>query len=148
MSKIEIEILSHGVGLELPSYATDGSAGFDLRAAVNEPITIQPMQRALIPLGFKVSFSPKYEIQVRSRSGLALKKGVMVLNSPGTVDSDYRGEMMVILANFGNEPFVVNRGDRIAQGLMVRVEKANFTKVVSVENTNRGEGGFGSTGVK
>lgn len=129
----------------IPSYETPGSAGADLYSV--ELLTILPGEVKLVPLGFAVEIPPGYEIQIRSRSGLALKKKVMVLNSPGTVDSDYRGPMMVLLTNFGKEPFVINPGDRIGQMVVNKVETARFNEVLKLEESHRGEGGFGSTGV-
>jgi dUTP pyrophosphatase len=132
-------------GSELPKYQTSGSAGFDLAAA--ESKTIAPGAVALVKTDLKVAVPEGYELQVRSRSGLALKNGVFVLNSPGTVDADYRGTVGVILANFGHESFVVAPGDRIAQGVINKVEQVSFVKVDSLDATERGAGGFGSTGV-
>ncbi|GGZ25241.1 dUTP diphosphatase [Asticcacaulis endophyticus] len=140
--------LPHSAGLPLPAYETEGSAGLDLRAAVPEgdPITLKPMQRALIPTGLKMSVPLGYEIQVRPRSGLALKFGITCLNSPGTVDSDYRGEVGVILVNLGSEDFVINRGDRIAQMIVAQHARIDWSVVEVLDDTARGMGGFGSTG--
>jgi dUTP pyrophosphatase len=150
MSKptLKVQYLEHGVGLQQLQYATPGSSGMDVLAAVpeNEPLIIKPMERKLVPLGFKCSFSEEFEIQIRPRSGNALKKGMTVPNSPGTVDSDYRGEMMVIVINLSAENIEIKRGDRIAQAVLCPVSKANVVKVESLNDTVRGAGGFGSTG--
>lgn len=131
----------------LPSYATALSAGMDLRANLTEPITLQPLQRCLVPTGLFIALPEGYEAQVRPRSGLALKKGITVLNSPGTVDADYRGEIGVILINLSNEPFVINDGERIAQMVIARHEQAEWQEVEVLDETQRGAGGFGHTGV-
>jgi dUTP pyrophosphatase len=133
--------------LPLPSYGTELAAGLDLPAAVNEPLTLAPGARALVPTGWKVALPPGYEGQVRPRSGLALRHGVTVLNAPGTVDADYRGEIGVVLVNHGDAPFVVQRGDRIAQFVIAAVTHAEVTLVASLDDTTRGAGGYGSTGV-
>lgn len=140
--------LSHGADLPLPAYATDDAAGMDLRAAVSEdaPVTLTPGARALIPAGISVALAPGFEAQVRPRSGLALKHGVTCLNSPGTIDADYRGEVGVILVNLGCEPFTIRRGERIAQLVIARYERIAWQEVHSLEATGRGVGGFGSTG--
>ena len=140
--------LPHAEDLLLPAYETEGSAGMDLRAAAPEdqPITLAPGARAVIPTGLKIALEPGYEAQVRPRSGLALKHGITCLNSPGTIDSDYRGEVGVILANLGAEPFVIRRGERIAQMVIARHERVQWTEVRTLDETERGEGGFGSTG--
>ncbi len=148
MIVVKVKRLPHGEGIELPSYATEHSAGLDLRAAVEEPVVLKPMERAVIPTGFVFEIPEGYEGQVRPRSGLALKKGVTVLNSPGTVDADYRGEVKVILINLGQEEVVINRGERIAQMVIAPVSKVRLVEVEEVSQTFRGEGGFGSTGVK
>ncbi|HEV3152717.1 MAG TPA: dUTP diphosphatase [Candidatus Baltobacteraceae bacterium] len=139
--------LPEGEGLDLPSYMTDSAAGADLFAAVREAITLLPGARALIPAGFSIALPRGYEAQIRPRSGLALRAGVTCLNSPGTIDSDYRGPVCVILANFGSEPFVVRRGDRIAQMVIAPVAHARFEIVDDLDETQRSGGGFGSTGV-
>lgn len=135
-----------------PEYATDGSSGFDLRANLHSPIVIEPLKRAIVSTGLFFEIQPNFEIQVRSRSGLAAKNGVVVLNSPGTVDADYRGEVKVILYNTGEAPFVVNNGDRIAQGIFSSVISKNYINFEFVDSINseteRNSGGFGSTGVK
>ena len=140
--------LPHAEDLLLPAYETEGSAGMDLRAAVPEdqPMTLAAGARALVPTGLKIALEPGFEAQVRPRSGLALKHGITCLNSPGTIDSDYRGEVGVILANLGSEPFVIRRGERIAQMVIARHERVQWSEVKSLDETERGEGGFGSTG--
>lgn len=132
----------------LPSYETIASAGMDLRANLTEPIVIEPMDRALIPTGLFMELPIGYEAQVRPRSGLALKKGITCLNSPGTIDADYRGEVGVILANLSKETFVVENGERIAQMVIAKHERAEWVEVEKLSTTERGTGGFGSTGVK
>ena len=139
--------LPHGRGLPLPSYATDGSAGLDLLAAIEGDIEINPGARAAIPCGIAVAFSDKYEGQVRARSGLALNHGITLLNAPGTIDSDYRGEIKAILVNLGDTPFTVTRGMKIAQLVLARVKRAIIVGVEELPGTKRGEGGFGSTGM-
>lgn len=131
----------------LPQYATALSAGVDLRANVSEPITLQPMRRAMVPTGLFIALPAGYEAQVRPRSGLALKKGITVLNSPGTIDADYRGEICIILINLSDEPFVINDGERIAQMVIARHEQAEWIEVEELTVTGRGAGGFGHTGV-
>ena len=145
---VEIQRLPHADGLALPAYQSVHAAGLDLLAAVSEdkPLTMQPGQRALVPTGLMIAVPPGYEAQVRPRSGLALKHGVTVLNSPGTVDADYRGEVSVLLINHGEEPFTIRRGERIAQLVIAAVTQANLVAVASLSSTDRGSGGFGSTG--
>ena len=145
---VQILRLSHAEGLQLPAYETAGSAGMDLRAAVpeEEPVTLAPGARALIPTGLKIALPQGFEAQVRPRSGLALKHGLTCLNTPGTIDSDYRGEVGVILINHGQEPFVIRRGERIAQMVIARHEQAAMIEVQALDETVRGAGGFGSTG--
>ena len=138
--------LPHADGLPLPSYATAGAAGMDLLAAVQAPVSIEPGQRALIPTGLTIALPPGYELQVRPRSGLALKHGITLPNSPGTIDEDYRGEIGVIILNTGNESFVVERGARIAQAVLAPVSRAEWREVASLDITARNAGGFGSTG--
>ena len=140
--------LPHAEGLPLPAYETAGSAGMDLRAAVPEdqPMTLAPGQRALVPTGLKIALPLGFEAQVRARSGLALKHGIICPNAPGTIDSDYRGECGVILANIGAEPFVIRRGERIAQLVIAKHERADWVEVETLDETARGAGGFGSTG--
>ncbi len=142
---IPILRLPHGSGLPLPAYATDGAAGMDVVAA--EDITLAPGARHAVATGFAMAIPERYEVQVRPRSGLALKHGITCLNTPGTIDSDYRGEVKVILANLGNEPFAIARGDRIAQLVPAPVQRATLREVQSLDETARGGGGFGSTGV-
>lgn len=145
---IRLKRLPHAEGLALPAYETAHSAGMDLRAAVPEdqPVTLAPGGRALIPTGLTIALPDDHEAQVRPRSGLALKFGITCLNSPGTIDADYRGEVGVILANLGAEPFTVRRGDRIAQMVIAPVTRGAFQEVDSLDETVRGSGGFGSTG--
>lgn len=130
----------------LPSYATPLSAGMDLRANLDSPVTLQPLERRLVPTGLFIALPAGYEAQVRPRSGLAIKKGIGVLNSPGTIDADYRGEICVILVNLSNEAFVINDGDRIAQMVVARHETVEWTPVEALDETERGAGGFGHTG--
>ena len=130
----------------LPEYATEGSSGMDLRANLDAPLTLHPMQRFLIPTGIFIELPEQYEAQVRPRSGLAIKHGLTCLNSPGTIDADYRGEIKVILINLSNEAHTVVHGDRIAQVVVNRVEKVTWNPVVKLSDSNRGEGGFGHTG--
>jgi dUTP pyrophosphatase len=136
----------HAADLPLPSYQTDGSAGVDLYAAVKEPITLQPGERALIPTGIRIALPPGYEAQVRPRSGLAIRHGISMVNTPGTIDSDYRGEVQVILINLGQEPFTVRRGERIAQMVIAPVMRVEWEVVDKLPPTARGDGGFGHTG--
>ena len=146
--RVRLLRLPHAQGLAAPAYASDGAAGMDLRAAVPEeaPLTLAPGGRALVPTGFAIALPADHEAQVRPRSGLALKAGVTCLNSPGTIDCDYRGEVGVILANLGAEPFVIRRGDRIAQMVVAPVSRAEWDEVETLDATARGAGGFGSTG--
>ena len=145
---VEVQRLPHAEGLALPAYQSAHAAGLDLLAAVpeGEPLTMQPGQRALVPTGLVIAVPPGHEAQVRPRSGLAFKHGVTVLNSPGTVDADYRGEVSVLLINHGDEPFTIRRGERIAQLVIAAVTQANLVVVASLSPTDRGSGGFGSTG--
>ncbi len=142
---IAIQRLPHGMGLPLPAYTTDGAAGMDVVAA--EELVLEPGARHPVATGFAMAIPRGFEVQVRPRSGLALKHGVTCLNTPGTIDSDYRGEVKVILANLGSEPFPIKRGDRIAQLVPAPVQRTVFEEVVSLDETTRGSGGFGSTGV-
>ena len=144
MIEIQLQHLPHGEGLPTPSYATDGAAGLDVVAA--EDLTLAPGQRHAVATGFAIAIPEGYEVQVRPRSGLALKHGITCLNTPGTIDHDYRGEVKVILANLGSEPFEVRRGERIAQLVPAPVQKAEFVVVDNLTATLRGAGGFGSTG--
>lgn len=132
----------------LPAYATPQSAGMDLRANISQPVTLRPMERRLIPTGLYIALPQDYEAQIRPRSGLALKHGVTVLNSPGTIDADYRGELMVLLVNLSAEDFVVNDGERIAQMVVARHETVDFAEVSELDETERGAGGYGHTGVE
>ena len=134
-------------GAFLPEYQTSGSAGADLHAYLAEPITLKPMERTLIPTGLFVELPEGYELQVRPRSGLALKYGVTVLNTPGTVDSDYRGELCVLLVNLGSEPFTVQNGDRIAQAVVAQTVQVRFVQTDALSKTGRGSNGYGSTGI-
>jgi dUTP pyrophosphatase len=144
MIGIELQRLPHGDGLPAPAYATPGAAGLDIVAA--EDLTLAPGQRHAVATGFAIAIPSGYEVQVRPRSGLALKHGITCLNTPGTIDEDYRGEVKVILANLGSEPFEVRRGERIAQLIPAPVLKAEFREVEALTETSRGAGGFGSTG--
>ena len=132
---------------KLPAYETEQSAGMDLRANLDEPVTLAPLQRCLVPTGLFISLPNGYEAQVRPRSGLAIKKGITVLNAPGTIDADYRGEICVILVNLSQEPFVINDGERVAQMVVARHEQVEWTEVEILDDTERGAGGFGHTGV-
>ncbi|WP_306227647.1 dUTP diphosphatase [Bosea beijingensis] len=147
MANVLLLRLPHGADLPLPAYETEGAAGLDLRAAIAEPIMLAPGARALVPTGLMMQLPEGFEGQVRPRSGLALRHGVTVLNAPGTVDSDYRGEVSVVLINHGNEPFTVTRGDRIAQLVIAPVTHARLSEVGTLSETARGAGGYGSTGV-
>ena len=147
MLRVPVKRLAHGANLELPTYATMGSAGMDLRAAVEAYITLSPGGRSLIPTGIALALPDGYEGQVRPRSSLALKHGVTVLNSPGTVDPDYRGELSVLLVNHGDQPFTVHRGERIAQLVIAPATTATLREVEDLPDSDRGEGGFGSTGM-
>ncbi|MFQ6099150.1 MAG: dUTP diphosphatase [Armatimonadota bacterium] len=143
---VQVEVLPHGEGLSLPEYVSPGSAGMDLRAAVAESVTIGPGQRQLVPTGLRLAIPDGYEGQVRPRSGLALEYGLTLLNSPGTIDSDYRGEVRVIIANLGDRPFTIARGDRIAQMVIAPIARAEFRQVRRLADTQRSSGGFGHTG--
>ncbi|MBK7257135.1 MAG: dUTP diphosphatase [Ignavibacteriae bacterium] len=145
--KIAITRLSPAThDVPLPGYATEGSAGMDIRAAVDAPMTVAPGETVLVPTGFAIAVPPGFEAQVRPRSGLAIKHGIGVLNSPGTIDSDYRGEVRIILSNFGKAPFVIQRGERIAQMVIAPFVRAEWEERDSLEDTQRGAGGFGHTG--
>ena len=143
---VSIQPLPHAVGLNLPTYATNQSAGMDLCAAIEEAIEIGPGERMMIPTGLSMALPAGYEAQVRPRSGLAVKNGVTVLNSPGTIDADYRGEIKVVLVNLSQEPFTVERGMRIAQMVVAKYEQVEWNVVENLDETERGAGGFGSTG--
>ena len=147
---IRVVRLPHARGLALPSYQSDGAAGMDLLAAIGDgvPLRLAPGARALVPTGLVLGLPAGYEAQVRPRSGLALRHGVTVLNSPGTIDCDYRGEVMVLLVNLGREAFAIRRGERIAQLVVQRVERVRLLEVAAIAQTRRGAGGFGSTGSK
>tara|TARA_Y100001958_G_C21053324_1_gene418688 strand:- start:120 stop:560 length:441 start_codon:yes stop_codon:yes gene_type:complete len=146
MAKIQIKRLSKKV--LIPKYKTSGSSGMDIAAHIDKNVIIEPGKKALIPTGFTLSIPKGFEVQIRPRSGLAVKNNVSVLNTPGTIDSDYRGEIKVILINFGKEKFVVENGSRIAQMVVCPVEQVSLEEVQDLEKTDRGEGGFGSTGTK
>ena len=143
---VELRRLPNAEGLPLPAYATADSAGMDLIAAIGDDVVIQPGRRALVPTGLAIALPAGFEAQVRPRSGLALKHGVTVLNAPGTIDADYRGEVAVILINHGAEPFAVRRGDRIAQMIVAPVSRIAWREVTTLAESGRGAGGFGSTG--
>lgn len=144
---MKIKVVNRG-HQPLPAYATELSAGMDLRANIDSPIVLKPLERCLIPTGLYIALPPGYEAQVRPRSGLALKKGITVLNAPGTIDADYRGEVGVLLINLSDEAFTVNDGERIAQMVIAKHETATFVRVEQLDETERGEGGYGHTGVK
>ena len=144
---VKVEVINTGTQ-PLPTYATEQSAGMDLRANLKEPVVLKPMERRLIPTGLYIALPEGYEAQIRPRSGLALKKGITVLNSPGTVDADYRGEVGVLLINLSQDDFVVENGERIAQMVVARHEKVEFEIVETLSETARGAGGYGHTGVK
>ena len=144
---VQIKVINKGTQ-PLPTYATTQSAGMDLRANIDSPITLKPMERRLIPTGLYISLPQGYEVQVRPRSGLDLKHGITVLNTPGTIVADYRGEIMVLLINFSTEDFIINNGERIAQMVIARHEQATFIEVDILDETERGAGGYGHTGVK
>ena len=147
MTTLRIERLAHARELPMPRYETEGSAGLDLSAALEEPLELRPGERALIPTGLKLAIPAGHEGQVRPRSGLAYKHGLTIPNSPGTIDSDYRGEVKVILQNGGSEPFTIERGARVAQLVIAPVVQVSIEQVGAVDDTERGEGGFGHTGV-
>lgn len=145
MKKIQVKVVREE-GVTLPKYETEGSAGLDVRANIKEPIVLKSLERVLIPTGLKVAIPEGYEIQVRPRSGLAIKHGITMLNSPGTVDSDYRGELKVIAVNLSNESYTIEPNERIAQLVLNKVEQIDFVEVAELDETERGEGGFGHTG--
>lgn len=147
-SIVRVSRLPHAEGVPLPAAASEGSAGLDLRAAVTEELTLEPGERLLVPTGLVLELPPGWEGQVRPRSGLAVRHGIGLLNSPGTIDSDYRGEVRVLMVNLGTEPFVVRRGDRIAQLVVAPVAAVEVREAGSLSPTDRGDGGFGSTGVE
>ena len=146
--RAQIVRLPHAQGLELPSYGTPGAAGMDLRAAIPDdaPITLAPGQRAMVPTGLSIAVPEGFEAQVRPRSGLAVKHGISCVNTPGTIDSDYRGEVHVVLINLGQEPFTLRRGERIAQMVIAAYARVEWDEVETLSETSRGAGGFGSTG--
>jgi len=144
---IQVKVINKGKQ-PLPAYATEQSAGMDLRADIEQPVTLKPLERRLIPTGLHIALPQGYEAQVRPRSGLALKHGITVLNTPGTIDADYRGEIGVVLVNLSNEDFVVNPGERVAQMVIAKYEQAVLQTVNALDETERGEGGYGHTGVK
>ena len=144
---IKVKIVNTGKQ-PLPVYATAQSAGMDLRANIDSPITLHPMERQLLPTGLRIALPEGFEAQVRPRSGLALKHGITVLNTPGTIDADYRGELKVLLVNFSDTDFIINAGERIAQMVIARYEKVDFELVTELDDTERGNGGYGHTGVK
>ncbi len=142
---MEINIINKS-GFKLPNYETEGSAGIDLQANIDEPIKLEPLDRVLIPTGLFISIPEGFEAQIRGRSGLALKHGITLANGIGTIDSDYRGEIKVILINLGKEPYIINKGDRVAQMVFVKYEKVNLKLVEELDDTSRGKGGFGHSG--
>lgn len=144
--EVRIVVEPHGDGLPLPSYESEHAAGMDLRAAISEPITLEPGERHLVSTAIRIALPKGMEAQVRPRSGLAIRHGISVVNSPGTIDADYRGEVKVILINHGQEPFTVNRGDRIGQLVVTPVVRVAWSRVSELDETLRGEGGFGHTG--
>jgi dUTP pyrophosphatase len=144
---IRVRRLPHGANLPLPTYATAGAAGMDLLAAVDAPVIVPPLGRALIPTGLSVALPPGHELQIRPRSGLALRHGIVLPNSPGTIDEDYRGELQIIVLNMGDTPFAVERGMRIAQAVLSPVTRAAWLEVDDLDSTTRSTGGFGSTGL-
>lgn len=144
---IQVKVINKGKQ-PLPAYATEQSAGMDLRADIEQAVTLKPLERRLIPTGLHIALPQGYEAQVRPRSGLALKHGITVLNTPGTIDADYRGEIGVVLVNLSNEDFVVNPGERVAQMVIAKYEQAVLQTVDTLDETERGEGGYGHTGVK
>ena len=145
MKKIQVKVVREK-GVELPKYETESSAGMDVRANIKEPITLKSLERILIPTGLKVAIPEGYEIQVRPRSGLAIKHGITMLNTPGTVDSDYRGELKVIVVNLSNEAYTIEPNERIGQFVLNKIEQIEFIEVEELDSTERGEGGFGHTG--
>ena len=145
---VQVKRLPHREGLALPSYATAGAAGMDLLAAVQAPLVLAPGARTLVPTGLAIALPPGFELQIRPRSGLALKNGIILPNSPGTIDEDYRGELQVIVMNAGTEPFTIERGMRIAQAVLAPVVRAAWQEVAELDETQRGAGGFGSTGTR
>lgn len=147
MQEISIKIVNNSAN-PLPSYATEGASGMDIRASVEAPVLLQPMERKLIPTGLFIELPNGYEAQIRPRSGLAIKQGITCLNTPGTIDSDYRGEIKIILINLSNTAQLISSGDRIAQMVIAKTEKAQLSLVQQLNETTRGEGGFGHTGIQ
>lgn len=147
MDNIKVKIIN-GTDMDLPAYETGSSAGMDVRANIGTPVTLKPMERILVPTGLRVQIPQGYEMQLRPRSGLALKHGITLVNSPGTIDADYRGEIKVILINLSDKPFVINPGERICQMVVTNYSHVQWEPVESLDETTRGEGGFGHTGVK
>ncbi len=147
MDQVKVRIINES-GHDLPAYSTPSSAGMDVRACLKEPVVLQPLQRALIPTGLRIALPQGYECQIRPRSGLALKHGISLVNTPGTIDADYRGEIGVILINLSNEPFTVNNGERICQMIITRYSHTTWEEVEILDDTERGDGGFGHTGQK
>ena len=145
MKKVEVKVVREK-NVTLPKYETEGSAGLDVRANITEPIVLKSLERVLIPTGLKIAIPEGYEVQVRPRSGLAIKHGITMLNSPGTIDSDYRGEIKVIAVNLSNETYTIEPNERIAQLVLNKVEQIEFVEVEELDSTERGEGGFGHTG--
>ncbi|MBQ7852914.1 MAG: dUTP diphosphatase [Muribaculaceae bacterium] len=145
MDKVTVKIINRS-GHDVPAYSTESSAGMDVRACLQEPVTLQPLQRALIPTGLRIALPQGYECQIRPRSGLALKHGISLVNTPGTIDADYRGEIGVIVINLSNEPFTINNGERICQMVITRYSHTTWEVVDTLDETERGEGGFGHTG--
>lgn len=143
---VNVKIINKS-GFPLPTYATELSAGMDLRACIESPITLRPLERVMVPTGLYIALPEGYEAQLRPRSGLAARNGITLLNSPGTIDADYRGEIKAILVNLSNEPFTINPGERVCQMVVARYERVALTEVESLDSTLRGEGGFGHTGV-
>ncbi len=143
---IDVAVEPHGTGLPLPQYESDLAAGMDLRAALDQPVTLVPGERKLVPTGLRIALPPGFEAQVRPRSGLALKHGVTLVNTPGTIDADYRGEIKVLMINHGEEPFTLQRGERIAQLVIAPITRATWRAVDALGDTRRGSGGFGHTG--
>lgn len=148
MIDVHFKKLPHAKNLELPSYESAAAAGMDIRAALTEPMQLNPGKRALIPTGLQMALPQGYEAQIRPRSGLAWRNGITMLNTPGTIDSDYRGEVKVLAINHSEEPFTINHGDRIAQMVIAPVQQCNVLEVKDLPESERGEGGFGSTGVE
>jgi dUTP pyrophosphatase len=148
MTNINVKILENGKGLDLPKYETEQSAGLDLYAAIDSDITLKPMERILVPTGLAIALKPGLEAQIRPRSGLAYKHGITVLNAPGTIDADYRGEVKALIVNLGTENFTIERGLRIAQMVIAKYEQISWNAVEDLDETSRGDGGFGSTGLK